>query len=709
MTRNVTVTFDDGSSHVYNGVPDTVTPEQITERASSEFSGKGITHLDGGKSVDQKPAKDPADAKHSTEEYEDPQYKGVSKRLLPLAKNIVAGEKESTGKQAVGFGESLLSGVTGIGSTAVGGLAGGARALYSLASGEGLDTASRKGSDTIGAVQHATTYQPRTDTGKAITGIGQEAGNLISQITGKAGGAAGSLVGPKTEAAMSSIGEAAPALYGAVEGLRGTVKQAGKNALRESAPIPGKDVTPLRELQPDEAARMQRMTDQGIKPTLGQVTRDPAQFRFEEQTGKTEAGARLRERELDTNDALIKAIDDTDKMRVGKPMAENERQVGHSVATALEEKSLRSKAKIKELYQKAEQSGETKAVVDTKPLEKWLKENEAEATTVPAITSIGSKLNALKRTGKGKVTVDDVENLYQSANALSKPGDPSSVFMGQVKRKIDQITDGAGGDLYREARKARLDHAMEFEDRSAIANLIDKKAGSRTDYKTANEDVFHKTVVNSSLTELKDVTNSLLSTDPKTHPEGYQAMRELQAQTINHVLDESTKGIATNERGVQSVSPAGFRRAVRNIGRDKLDWILGDDAVKRLDNTLQNTVDVKTTPGKVGGSDTNLNVRDSLEAIAKDEAKKHLMSMVPYVGKPFTEWQKMRKEKAHTNERIDDALNPRKASAESIRTQAAAVKAKEKQFRMSDNLKSIESSAPAALGAYLKPKEDQAQ
>lgn len=53
MPRNITVTFDDGSSHVYQNAPDDITPQQVTQRAQQEFQGKSITHLDGGKQAPQ--------------------------------------------------------------------------------------------------------------------------------------------------------------------------------------------------------------------------------------------------------------------------------------------------------------------------------------------------------------------------------------------------------------------------------------------------------------------------------------------------------------------------------------------------------------------------------------------------------------------------------------------------------------------------------
>jgi hypothetical protein len=48
MARNITVTFEDGSTHVYQNAPDAITPEAVTQRAQQEF-GKGVTHLDGGR------------------------------------------------------------------------------------------------------------------------------------------------------------------------------------------------------------------------------------------------------------------------------------------------------------------------------------------------------------------------------------------------------------------------------------------------------------------------------------------------------------------------------------------------------------------------------------------------------------------------------------------------------------------------------------
>ncbi len=51
MPRTVTLSFDGGTNHVYNNVPDSVTPDQITQRAAADFPGQKISNIDGGKSA----------------------------------------------------------------------------------------------------------------------------------------------------------------------------------------------------------------------------------------------------------------------------------------------------------------------------------------------------------------------------------------------------------------------------------------------------------------------------------------------------------------------------------------------------------------------------------------------------------------------------------------------------------------------------------
>jgi hypothetical protein len=48
MARNVTVQFEDGTSHTYQNVPDGASPDMVESRASMEFK-KRVTHLEAVK------------------------------------------------------------------------------------------------------------------------------------------------------------------------------------------------------------------------------------------------------------------------------------------------------------------------------------------------------------------------------------------------------------------------------------------------------------------------------------------------------------------------------------------------------------------------------------------------------------------------------------------------------------------------------------
>jgi hypothetical protein len=57
MPRNVTITLSNGETHVYRGVPDSVTPDQIEQRAAKDFPSLRVTAISGGrKAPPPKPA-----------------------------------------------------------------------------------------------------------------------------------------------------------------------------------------------------------------------------------------------------------------------------------------------------------------------------------------------------------------------------------------------------------------------------------------------------------------------------------------------------------------------------------------------------------------------------------------------------------------------------------------------------------------------------
>ena len=101
MARNITVTFDDGTSHVYKNAPDNLTPDMVQERAQKDF-GKVVKSLDGGRAA--APSEIPAPRKErSTAESILAPVEAVGQGLSSGIANVVLG-----GQRLVGKGLSTL-------------------------------------------------------------------------------------------------------------------------------------------------------------------------------------------------------------------------------------------------------------------------------------------------------------------------------------------------------------------------------------------------------------------------------------------------------------------------------------------------------------------------------------------------------------------------------------------------------------------------
>jgi hypothetical protein len=116
MPRNITVTFDDGSSHVYQNAPDDITPDAVEARAKKDF-GKNVTALDGGRPPPAAPK--PIPERTYGEAAQDVAAKLISGtgslvQLPGQLYGLATGDFSKTGLLGVGediseYGESLVS------------------------------------------------------------------------------------------------------------------------------------------------------------------------------------------------------------------------------------------------------------------------------------------------------------------------------------------------------------------------------------------------------------------------------------------------------------------------------------------------------------------------------------------------------------------------------------------------------------------------
>jgi hypothetical protein len=481
-----------------------------------------------------------------------------------------------------------------------------------LASGKyGTQEGIRAGQEAMKAVQ----YQPRTQTAREALGAVSEFLQPVTSALPPTLGAAGTTLNALAPAAMMQAGAVArPAITQATAPVRNALANV---MTREQQPgMVGMGAASTAE----DLMRQQRLEQFGIRATAGEREKNLAKQQFESdvQRGALAGVSEEAKAELGKQYGAFKTGQKQDILNQFERMTEEvggtiDRSTPRAVGTVIDKALVKQyQDKIKRVdaaYQAARDSGETKQIVDTTKLEQWLTENAPEAISVPQIQTIGARLDALKRATNNQISIDDLENIYKSAGNLAE-GNPSAArFMGQVKGVINEMTEGAGGDLYRAARTERKQLAKQFEDVDRVDKLLSTKAG-KTDRKVALDDVYNHIVVDGSLEEMRTVTSLLKKT-----PEGQQAYKELQGYTLQRMKDlllkqgEETDNIRLNN----------FNNFVTQLDReDKLGYMFGKTGRDRLLDLKQSISDVMVKePGAVNYPNTAGAVLRGLEALQK--------------------------------------------------------------------------------------------
>lgn len=571
MPRNITVTFEDGSTHVYQNAPDNLTPDMVSSRAQKDF-GKVVKALDGGR---------PA-----------PELSMREKVMGAIETPFALGATLATGAIAP------IAGVIG-----------------TLTSGKyGTQEGIRAGEEAAKAVM----YQPRTQVARETLGA---IGEFFQPVS--------SALPPTLGATGTTINALAPAVATQTNALvRPAIRQA-------TAPVQNALASMMtREQQPgmvgmgaastgEDLMRQQRLEQFGIRATAGEREKNlqKQQFESDVQRGalagvsedvKAKLGRELGAFKVGQKEDILNQFERMTNQVVGPEGKGIDRSAPRAIGNIIDKqlvKQYQAKVqKVDDAYNAARASGETKQIVDTALLEQWLEKNAGKAISVPQIKSIEADLNALKKVTNGQVTVDDLEELYKSAGQLSKPGDPSSVFMGEVKGVINEMTEGAGGDLYRKARMERKQLAKEFENVKRVDELLSTKAG-KTDRKVALDDIYDHIVVDGSLEEMRTVTQLL----KKGGEEGQQAYKELTGYTLQRMKDLLLKkGADTDDIRLNN-----FNKFVTDLDReDKLAYMFGKTGRDKLLDLKQSINDVMVKePGAVNYPNTAGAVLRGLEAL----------------------------------------------------------------------------------------------
>jgi hypothetical protein len=486
-------------------------------------------------------------------------------------------------------------------------------------------------------------------TGQAPAPIGQEIAKQTMQemqyqptspvtkdVLGAIGGA---LEASKLPPYMGNIGAipsaikagnvAKPAMLQDVQNARTSVSNMA-NALRtKMTPENIPTMSGVGAAEVPEAVNRVQMAQQlrvPVELSKGQALRDLGQQKFEIETPKEfpELGKPLIEAQAKRNDAILQNfdsfVDATGKETYGL------RETGRVVDKALVGAANKAKAEINAAYTAARDAGETQQPVPYAPLKAYIDEQTptVKRKLAPIISAVDEEIAKNDPKKAGQISINSLEDIYQFINKNYEPGTVGETHAKAMKNIINQMTEGQGGELYQEARKLRTKFGREFENVGYVDKLLRQKPGT-TDRAVAFEDVFDHSVLNGSLDDVRAIGMTL----KKAGPEGQQAWKELQGQTVQYMKDQVSKSVDVDSFGNPVVSPVKFKSVVTQLDQDgKLDYVFGKKGAQEIRDLLATTINVNA-PLKGAANYSN-----SASAIitALDKINESPLGKIPVLG-----------------------------------------------------------------------------
>jgi hypothetical protein len=326
------------------------------------------------------------------------------------------------------------------------------------------------------------------------------------------------------------------------------------------------------------------------------------------------------------------------------------RATGKVVTDELTRQANEAKARINKAYTVAREIGETEAPVQYAPLVAYINDQTptVRAKLAPILDVVDEQIakNDPKKTGA--VSINALEDIYQVINKNFEPNTPAAVYGREMKDIINTITEGQGGEMYQNARKLRQNYAQRFENIGAVDRLLRLKPNS-DDRLVAFEDVFQKSIVNGSLDDVKNLGLAL----KKGGPQGQQAFKELQGQTIEFLKDKVTQSIDVDTFGNPVVSPAKFKSAVRELDQDgKLDYLFGKKGAQEIRDLMETTIMVNAPlKGAANYSNTSSALIQALDSISASPIGK-----IPVIGS-ITKYSFEKAQEKALKKRIAESIN----------------------------------------------------
>ena len=591
----------------------------------------------------------------------------------------------STMDKIIGGGEAALTVGTGMIGGAIGQAAGGLHGIAeSVVDGTfGTQQGAQNAVNRATQFSNALTYEPNTAGGRRAVGVAgefiEDTGlDTLPPVLGGGIGTSAATLGrasaPVATTAAREVAQAAkPVVAQVVEQAKrpvAAVTEAAKNAFNRDTSNTGPAPANMGAAQVDQATVRQALAqDLPVTPELtrGQISRDPAQLKFEVETAKDpDAGAPLRQRYEQQHQAVQQNFDAFID-QTGSQTGGNARDVGLMVDGALQKQMRADKNRVRVAYKKADDSEEAATPVDVTQPVSVLEDGEIsiidylnsqpELPTTPIITAAKRTAVSLGIAQKaddgslipGNPTIKQLEKWRSEINGNVNQEAPNIRQATILKGFIDAHVEPYAGTLYKAARAERKRFGDKWENHTIIKDLTGNKKGT-DDRKVAYEKVVDRVIYSGSLDDLRQAKRTIMTSGP----EGKQSWSEIQAAVLQNIKDEATKGVAPDGQGNQMISPAALNAQIRKLD-DKLDFIFGKQGADKLRalNEVSKTIFTVPTSAAINHSNTAATLSAAMDLVLSGMSG--FPAPVASALRLSTKHIKDRK----IRKRVEDALNPR--------------------------------------------------
>jgi hypothetical protein len=370
------------------------------------------------------------------------------------------------------------------------------------------------------------------------------------------------------------------------------------------------------ELNPDAVRRLLDFKRVGTTPTRGMLTQDPVQITKEMNLAKVGANStdlglqRLPRLQNENTQKLLDVLD-----MAGAKNAPDEFATGERVIGSLDRSAKASKANIDNLYSAARDTSGRSAALDGATFTKLANERLQQNLSPKLGSEVDNILNDIA-SGKTPLTVEYAEQLktmfgQKAARLKFSNGDQAYAF-GILRRALDdtplrpaaQVNPGnlpavagtvppspavLGEDAiqaFNRARQANRGFMQRVEQTPALQAAIDGVAPDR----------FVQKYITGQGASARDVQamRRAMGSDP-------QALEAVKQTLVAHLKDAAT----TNTADVAKFSPAGYNRALNNIGDRKLAVFFSPSEIELLRSVGRNATLIFAQPTGTAVNNSN--------------------------------------------------------------------------------------------------------